>query len=179
MSSIKAIRIDYILKVKEHVLKAIVEHLENARKITFYFDEKTISEKLIPLGDFFTDDECISDLVRKYCENQNDMYADLFNNHSDNVRLVAKNLDFLIDNYGIKMYAHVHVENEKYHIEVKGGNEVDSFAGTFKADNFSEVLEKVRIFTSTLVGISDSFSAHINEFSDDKVANWIKWDGMA
>lgn len=66
--------------------------------------------------------------------------------------------------------------SEKYHIEVKGANSIDSFTGTFQAVNFSEALEKVRIFTSTLSDISDDFSSHISELANDKVEAWIKWE---
>jgi len=176
MSTITPIKIEYILQIKEHVLKASAEHLENARKITFYFDDKVVSQKSIAPGDFLTDDDCISELVENYCKNQTGVYADLFRRHSDKVHLVAKTLDFVIENYGIIMNAHVTVEKGRYLIEVKGNNGEDVFAGTFRSENFSEVLEKVRIFTSTLTGISESFSAHINELSNDKVEEWIKWE---
>ena len=53
---------------------------------------------------------------------------------------------------------------------------IDSFTGTFQAVNFSEALEKVRIFTSTLSDISDDFSSHISELANDKVEAWIKWE---
>ena len=85
-------------------------------------------------------------------------------------------LDFMIENYGMKMLAHVIVEKGKYQFAVNGNNGDDIFSGTFKAENFSEVLEKVRIFTSTLVGISENFSDNINELSNDKVEEWIKWE---
>ena len=82
----------------------------------------------------------------------------------------------MIENYGMKMLAHVTVEKEKYQFVVNGNNGDDIFSGTFKAENFSEVLEKVRIFTSTLAGISENFSDNINELSNDKVEEWIKWE---
>jgi len=176
MSDIKPIKIEYNLEIRNHKLKASAEHLETGRKITFFFDEKVVSAKEVPDGDFLTDDDCISELVENYCKNQVGVYADLFKRHSDQVHLVSKTLDFEIENYGIRMVAHVIVEKGKYLVEVKGNNEDDVFQGTFKSENFSEVLEKVRIFTGTLAEISDSFSAHINELSSDKVEEWIKWE---
>jgi len=176
MSNIKPIKIEYNLQIKEHTMKASAEHLELARRITFYFDNKIVSEKAVPPGDFLTDDDCISELVENYCKSQTGVYADLFRRHSDKVHLVSKTLDFEIENYGLKMYAHVTVEKGKYIIEVSGNEGEDVFSGTFKSENFSEVLEKVRIFTATLVGISESFSSHINELSNDKVEEWIKWE---
>lgn len=176
MSKITPLKIEYVMKIKEHVMRASAEHLELARRITFYFDDKVVSEKAVPAGDFFTDDDCISELVRNYCKSTTGVYADLFSRHSDKIHMVAKKLEFLIENYGIKMNAYVTIENGKYSIEVNGGgDEADTFSGKFKADNFSEVLEKVRIFTSTLGEISENFSSHISELSNDKVEEWIKW----
>jgi len=176
MANITPIRIEYFLKIMNHTMRAAAEHLELARRITFYFDDKVVSEKAVPPGDFLTDDDCISELVEKYCKNEKGVYADLFFRHSDKVHLVSKTLEFMIENYGIKMNAHVVVEKGKYSIEVNGVDGGDSFSGTFRADNFSEVLEKTRIFTSTLAGISDNFSNHINELANDKVEEWIRWD---
>lgn len=176
MSNITPLLIEYNLQVGDHKLKASAEHLELARRITFFFDDKKVSEKAVPPGDFTTDDDCISELVEKYCKSQVGVYADLFKRHSDKVHLVSKTLDFSIDNYGIKMNAHVVVKKGQYHIEVQNLDGSDSFSGTFQSDTFSEVLEKVRIITGTLINISDSFSSHINELSNDKVEEWIKWD---
>lgn len=174
MSNITPVKIEYNFQIGDHTMSVSAEHLELARKLTFYFDNKIVSEKAIPPGDFLTDDDCISDLVRNYCRNQTGVYADLFKRHSDKVHLVSKKLDFIIENYGIKMTAKVTVEKGKYHIDVKGNT--DEFSCTFMSESFSEVLEKVRIFTNTLTEISDSFSSHINELSNDQVEAWIKWE---
>jgi len=176
MSKITPTKVEYNLLIADHRLKASAEHLELARRITFYFDDKIVAEKAIPPGDFLTDDDCISEIVENYCKNKTGVYADLFKNHSDRVHLVSKTLDFEIENYGLKMEAHVEVEKGRYLVDVKGNNGEDTFSGKFKSENFSEVLEKARIFTTTLAEISESFSVHINELSSDKVEEWIKWE---
>jgi len=176
MSSIIPVSIEYNMQIKEHTLRAKAEHLENVRKITFYFDDKVVSEKIVAKGDFLTDDDCISEIVDNYCHNKTGVYADLFKNHSDKVHLVNKILVFIIENYGIRMVATVKVEKDKYHVEVNGNNGNDVFSGSFQSQNFSEVLEKVRIFTTTLNEISNSFSENIDELSSDKVEQWIKWE---
>ncbi len=157
-------------------MRATVLHMTDSRKVSFVFDGKVISEKSLPNGDYTTDDTCISELVRNYCKFNAGVYADLFKRHSDKVHLVNKTLEFVIENYGIELFVLVTVEKEKYHVEAKTKSGDDSFTGTFKSMNFSEVLEKVRMFTSTLVEISDRFSSHINELSNDEVEDWIKWE---
>jgi len=176
MSNIIPIKIEYNFKIKEHKLRASTEHLENSRKVSFYFDNKLVASENLPAGDFLTDDDIIRNLVENYCKNKTGVYADLFKNHSDKVHLVNKTLEFVIENYGMQMNALVTVEKEKYFVEVRGNHGSDIFSGTFESENFSEVLEKVRIFTATLTEISDKFSTHINELSNDKVEEWIKWD---
>lgn len=176
MNNITPTTVEYVLEIREHVMRATVEHLELARRFTFSFDDKVVAEKAVGPGEFFTDDDCISEMVQNYCKNNSGVFADLFGKHADQVRLIEKKLDFLIEQYGIKLYAHVCESKGKYNIEVKSSNDEDTFTGVFTASSFSEVLEKVRIFTSTLIGISDSFSSNIDELSNDKVEAWIKWE---
>ena len=176
MSNITPVNIEYISEIGDHILKAEVEHLELARRFSFYFDDKLVSEKAVGPGEFFTDDDCISDMVKNYCQNNKGVLSDLFANHSDKIHLIEKNLEFVIEHFGIKMKAYVVEEKEQYKISVKAENNVDEFSCTIKACNFSEVLEKVRIFTSTLVNISDNFSSNIDELANDKVEAWIKWE---
>lgn len=175
MENIKTVNIQYISEIRGHILKVEVEHLELARRFSFYFDEKLVSEKAVAPGEFFTDDDCIKDMVQNYCQNNKGVLADLFANHVDQVRLVEKDLEFIIEQYGIKMKAYVVEEKDQYKINVKAENNIDEFSCTIKASNFSDVLEKVRILTSTLSNIEDNFSDKIDEIANDKVEEWIDW----
>ena len=170
------IKVEYVFALREHRMKAVAEHLEWERKFTFCFDDKIVSEKTVPEGDFLTDDDCIADMVRNYCKNNTGVYADLFKRHSDKVHLVSKTMDFLIENYGINLPVHITLEKGKYSFEITGNNGDDVFSGTFRSENFSEVLEKVRISTGILTELSKDFSININELSNDKVEEWIKWE---
>lgn len=176
MSKMIPVKVEYLFSMKNHYMKAVAEHLESERQFSFYFDEKVVSEKIIPSGDFLTDDDCIRDMVENYCKDHTGIYADLFKRHSDKVHLVSKTIDYVIESFGINLETHVVVEKGKYHFEVNDNNGEDVFSGSFKAENFSEVLEKVRIFTSILGEISKEFSDNIDELSNDKVEEWIKWD---
>ena len=115
--------------------------------------------------------------LRNYCKNNTGVYADLFKRHSDKVHLISKTMDFLIENYGINLPVHITLEKGKYSFEITGNNGDDVFSGTFQSENFSEVLEKVRISTGILTELSKDFSININELSNDKVEEWIKWEG--
>ena len=170
------IKVEYDFCMQNHRMKAVAEHLELTRKFTFYFDEKVVSEKIVPSGDFLTDDDCIRDLVENYCKDHTGAYADLFKRHSDKVHLVSKTIDFVIESFGTNLQTHVTVEKGKYFFKVNENNGDDVFSGSFRAENFSEVLEKVRIFTSILGEISKEFSENIDELSNDKVEEWIKWE---
>lgn len=176
MSKMIPIKVEYDFFMKNHRMKAVAEHLELERKFTFYFDEKVVSEKIVPSGDFLTDDDCIRELVENYCKNHTGVYADLFKRHSDQVHLVSKTIEFVIESFGIHLQTYVTVEKGKYSFKVNENNGEDVFSGSFRAENFSEVLEKVRIYTSILGEISTTFSENIDELSNDKVEEWIKWD---
>ena len=176
MSKMTPIKVAYVFTMKNHRLKAVAEHCDLARKFTFYFDEKVVSERTAAAGDILTDDDCIRALVESYCKNHTGVYADLFKNHSNMVHLVAKTIDFEIENFGISLFTHVTVEKGKYTFTVTSNEGKDVFSGSFVSESFSEVLEKVRICTTILAELSNGFSENINELSNDKVEEWIKWD---
>lgn len=166
----------YNLKIANHTMKAAVEHLELARRIDFFFDDKLVSEKVIPAGGFLTDDDCISDIIEEYCKHNVGVYVDILKNHRDKLHLTSKVLSFVVENSGIKLLADVVVEKTKYYFSVRSEKTGDSFTSTFMAESFSEALEKVRIFNSTLAAVTSNSQDYINEFSNDKVLEWVSWE---
>lgn len=175
MSNIIPIKSEYNFEIKNHHMKAVSDHLEDGRKITYYFDDKLISEKIVPGGDFLTDDDWIRQLVENFCDNQKGVYVDLFRNHSDRVYLTSKMFHFWIESFGIKMLINATIEKNNYHICINANDGDAVFSGTFKAMDFSEVLEKIRIFTNTLKDVSSIFSKEIDELSNDQIEKIIKW----
>lgn len=167
------IRQEYIFSVAKHTMRSVVEHIENARKISYYFDDRLVAEKAMAGGDFYTDDECISEVVEDYRKNNKDVYSDLFNRHMDKIFLVTKLLEVKLVNYGIVIYAKVKVLKDYYEIELINGE--NQFSGKFKAVDFPEVLEKMRIFTNTLEGVSEDLAQKINVLSNDKIESVIRW----
>lgn len=166
-------RQEYIFSVMNHTMRSVVEHMHNMRKISYFFDEKMVAQKNVPGGEFYTDDECISEVVQDYRRHKKDAYADLFNNHMDKVFLAAKLLKVKLVNYGIEIEANIKVFKGSYEIEFQRGD--NYFSSRFNAENFSEALEKMRIFTHTLDGISMEMAEKIHVLSNDKIASAIKW----
>lgn len=169
------IKLEYHLEILTHKMYSVAEHLSTERRISFYFDDKLVSQKSVAPGDLLSDDDCISELVRNYCQNKSGVYADIFRNHSNKVSLTSKKMEAWVIDGGIEVKAIVIIEKECYTVSLVTKSGEDSFMGKFKAMDFSEVLEKLRIFSMMLGGVSDDLTRHIDELSSDKVAEWIKW----
>lgn len=169
------VRQEYNFSVTTHTMKAVAEHIENKRHLNYYFDEKLVASKVIEGGDYYTDDDCITEVVEDYRKNNKDVYADLFNRHIDKIALTSKSLEVKLVNFGIVINAKVKIVKDYYEIELNTEDEENCFNGRFKATDFSEVLEKMRLFTSTLGDISTELAQKINILSNDKIEEVIKW----
>lgn len=173
--TIEPCKLEYHLEVLNHTMKAVALHQKDGRKMSFYFDEKLVSERMVPDGDIFTDDECINNLVVEYSKKNVGVFADIFKNHSNKVKLLAKVMEVKIVNYGLEVLAKVTVEKNQYIMELSANEGKDKFLGTFSSGSFSDALEKLRIFTSLLEGVNVDLTNNISELSSDKVEEWIKW----
>lgn len=169
------VRQEYTFSVTTHTMRAVADHKDNKRYLSYYFDEKLVATKEIEGGDYYTDDDCIAEVVEDYRNNKKDMYADLLNNHVDMITLISKSLDVELINYGITIIASVKIVKDYYEIELHTDNEENCFSGRFKAGDFSEVLEKMRLFTSTLGDVSAELAQRINILSNDKIEEAVRW----
>ena len=169
------VRQEYVFSIATHTMRAVAEHLDDKRRLCYYFDDKLIVTKMIDGGDYYTDDDCITEAVEEYRKSKKDVYSDLFNRHIDKIVLTSKTLEIKLVNYGIVINAKVKVIKDYYEIELYTDNEENRFGGKFKAADFSEVLEKMRLFTSTLSGVSTELAQRINILSNDKIEEVIKW----
>lgn len=172
---IKPIKVEYFLEVSGHKLKGSCVHKGGAREVTFFFDNTQVAQKLIPDDSLLKDDDVICDIVEEYCRNQIGTYADLFRNHVDRVRMTAKSIEVMLEYYGIEVFAGVTIEKTRYIVKLSTNNDKDRMVGTFEANSFSDVLEKLRLFTSALDGVAGELTSHINEISNDQVESRIKW----
>lgn len=169
------VRQEYVFSVASHTMRAVAEHIGDKRHLNYYFDEKLVVTKIIEDGDYYTDDDCISEVVEEYRKSKKDVYSDLLNRHIDKIVLTSKSLEVKLVNYGIVINAKVKIVKDYYEIELNTDNEENSFNGKFKASDFSEVLEKMRLFTSTLSGVSSELADKINILSNDKIEEIVKW----
>ncbi|MCQ2520372.1 MAG: hypothetical protein MJ107_07570 [Lachnospiraceae bacterium] len=169
------VRQEYVFSVASHTMRAVAEHIDDKRHLNYYFDEKLVVTKIIEDGDYYTDDDCISEVVEEYRKSKKDVYSDLLNRHIDKIVLTSKSLEVKLVNYGIVINAKVKIVKDYYEIELNTDNEENSFNGKFKASDFSEVLEKMRLFTSTLSGVSSELADKINILSNDKIEEIVKW----
>lgn len=169
------IRQEYIFSIMNHTMRAVAEHISSVRKLSYYFDDKLVADKVIPGGTIYTDDDCIREVVDDYRKNNSGVYADLFNRHTDKITLTSKLLDVDLVNSGIVIHGKVKISKDYYDIELSTDNGENQFTGRFKAVNFSEVLEKMRLFTNTLTGVSTELAQNISVLSNDKIEEVIKW----
>lgn len=169
------VRQEYIFSITTHTMRAVAEHVNDKRHLSYYFDQKLVATKIVDGGEYYTDDDCIREVVDDYRKNKTDVYSDLFNRHLDKISIIEKNLEVDLVNYGIVIKAKVKIVKDYYEIELYTDGGDNKFCGKFKAADFSEVLEKMRLFTNTLEGVSSELAEKINLLSNDKIEEVIKW----
>lgn len=169
------VRQEYVFSVISHTMKAVVDHVNDERHLNYFFDDKLVATKIMAGGEYYTDDDCIKEVVDDYKKNKKDVYADLFNNHMDKIRLAEKRLELNLVNFGIVLNTKVKIVKDYYEIDITTGDGDDQFHGKFKATDFSEVLEKMRLFINVMEGVSAEFAQNISLLSNDKIAARIDW----
>lgn len=167
---------EYIFTIAGHTMRAVVDHLSDKRYMSYYFDKKMVASKVLEGGEYYTDDECIYEVVEDYRKNNKNVYSDIFNHHMDKISLSKKIVEVDIVNYGIVLKSKVEIVKNYYEIELYTDGGENTFHGKFKAEGFSEVLEKMRLFTITMEGVSTELTDKINLLSNDKIEKSIKWE---
>lgn len=166
---------EYIFSVTKHTMRAVCEHKDNKRYLSYYFDQKLVETKTIDGGEYYTDDDCIREVVEDYSKNNTNVYSDMFNRHIDKITLMEKHLEVDLVNFGIVIKAKVKIIKDYYEIELLANDGNDRFSGRFKALDFPEVLEKMRLFINTLGSVSTELAQNISILSNDKIEEVIKW----
>lgn len=169
------LKVEYHLEILKHEMKSIVTHKNGKREITFYFDEKTVTKSVLDDSMTLSDDECIVKLVDLYCEKNVNLYSDIFNNHTDKVFLISKEIEAIIENFEMTFEAKIRAEKNAYSFQLSINEGKDVLSGHFESSNFSEILEKMRLYLSTLSGIGEQMTENIDNLSKDKVREAIQW----
>lgn len=47
------VRQEYIFSVASHIMRAVAEHIDNIRRLNYYFDDKLVVTKTVEDGDYF------------------------------------------------------------------------------------------------------------------------------
>lgn len=173
---VKPIKQEYVFSVEKHTMRAVIMHENNSRQVMFYFNDRLVSQKTVPGGEYYTDDQCVSEIVDAYRKNNVGVYADLFNHHADKIHLTAKIIEFDISNYGITAKASAKIVKDFYEVTMTTEDGNDVISGKIRANNFSEVLEKIRMFMYFLDGMSSEASKNITLLSSDKIREFISWE---
>lgn len=172
---IMPVKSEYRFEAMNHTMKAVLLHVDNKRRVTYYFDDKVFGEREIEEGDFWTDDDNIRSLAESYFADHTNVMSDLFVKHASKIKLKDKTNTFVIDNNGLMIDAVIVEEKGLFNVKITSANERDVFTGRITADSNSEALEKLRIFVNTLSGISMELTRNIDEFNNDKVKERIDW----
>ena len=173
---IRPIKQEYVFSVANHTMRAVALHENDERNLSYYFDDKLVARKKMPGGEYYTDDECISEVVDDYRKNNTGVYADLLNRHVDKIRLTAKYLEVDISYMGLTGKAKAKIVKDYYEVEISTYDGGDLICGKIKANSFSEVLEKMRLFVTVLGGVSSELSEKITLLSSDKIEEVISWE---
>jgi hypothetical protein len=83
--------------------------------------------------------------------------------------------EVVIENFEIVINVTIREEKNRYQVILSANDGEDRIVGDIKATNFSDVLEKLRIFINTLTSMSTELSQNLDELNDDKVMERIRW----
>lgn len=167
--------LEYSFKILKHVAKASLEHIAGVRKVTYCLDDKVIAEKVVPDGELLTDDDCIADIVSDYAKNNNGVYADLFNNHTDVINLVSKTLKVTIESGMFKLNFSSTWEKGFFSFSVISNDGKDTINCRIEANDFLEAFEKARFLLYGMESMNGEITKHISELANDKIMEIIKW----
>ena len=76
----------------------------------------------------------------------------------------------------MKWKAKAKIVKDYYEVEISTYDGGDLICGKIKANSFSEVLEKMRLFVTVLGGVSSELSEKITLLSSDKIEEVISWE---
>lgn len=172
------VKMKYTADVKGHALCVNVEYFELYRIFDFYFDNKKVSSKTVQNSSdtlYQNDDVKINEMIKEYCENKKDIFTDIFVRHADSVKLISKELQLKILDGFVELIVDVIVKENLYNISTHTKDNTGKFTGEFVANSFSEVLEKLRLFSGVLGDSNKELGKYIDSFSHDNIKEKYEW----
>ena len=169
------IKTEYNFEVMKHTARALLEHIDGNRKASYFFDDKLVSERVVPDGDVMTDDDCIADMLSEYSKNNTGVYADLYSKHADKIHLINKIVSVKVEEGPILVSLDVKCEKNSYTFSLVTNGGKDKIACKMEAADFSEAYEKARLLLHGMENMNSEISKHINEFTNDQIREIIKW----
>lgn len=125
------VKLIYIAKVQDHDMKVIVQYFKIHKSFEFYFEDKMISSKVIQNEDgalYQKDDVIIEEMIKEYCKNNPGPLADIFTKHTKKVRLKSKELDVIVQDGYLDLYANFLVKKELYTVNVWTNDKTAKFS---------------------------------------------------
>lgn len=168
-------KVEYNFEVMKHTARASLEHVAGVRKVSYFFDEKLIGERVVEDGRIMTDDDCIADILNEYSDNNTGVYADIYKNHKDKIQLVNKMMHMTIDAGAFKVNFSVKCEKESYTFSVTTNNGKDRIVCKMEANDFVEAYEKSRLLLFGLEQLNADISENISKLAKDEIMDVIKW----
>lgn len=172
------VKLIYIANIQGHDLNVTVQYFKAHKSFDFYFQDKKISSKIIKSeGEalYQKDDVIIDEMIKEYCKNNKGLFTDIFSKHADKVRLKSKEVDAIIREGFIEMNVNFIVKKSLYSITACTNDKSGKFSCQLKADSFSEVLEKLRLFSGVLGSSNAKLGTYIDSFSHDEIKDNFQW----
>lgn len=169
------VKTEYFFESMGHTFRAVVEHIDSTRKITYYYNDHSFLERTVDDGGIITDDDNVCNEAIQYFEQHANVMSDLFMNHTEKIGLTKKIITCVLENFGYPLNTVVIEEKNYVTVKIVTGDGEDTFSARLHMENVSEALEKLRMFTGVLESISNTMSDNISELSNDMVMSHIDW----
>lgn len=172
------VKMIYTAIVQGHTLVAQVHYFESYRSFDFFFNDKSVSSKVIQNDEgtiYKKDDEAIDEMIKEYCKNNKDLFTDIFVRHADKVKLKSKEVEVILREGFIEMTVNFLVKKNKYIVTANTKDDENKFICEIAAKNFSEVFEKIRLFSATLGKANEKLVKYIDSFAHDNIKDSYDW----
>lgn len=169
------VKTEYTFEYNQNKIIVAVEHDSDSRQVNVFFNGKCVKQSHIQIDSNTSDAECIHLVTQDFIKSTVDKYTDIVKNHSDRIYLISKHTRLCCENWGITALMSAHITKGNYLLRVEISDTGDYIESSIKANNFSEALEKMRLCSSFISGLSSEFTAHFDQMSTDRLLDAFQW----